>query len=32
MSARVVDLGDGYDSNMFLTEFGSEKFIERLRS
>jgi DNA primase len=32
MSARVVDLGDGYDSNTFITEFGPDKFIERLRS
>jgi DNA primase len=32
MSARVVDLGDGYDSNTFITEFGADKFIERLRS
>lgn len=30
MFARVVDLGDGYDSNQFITEFGAEKFIERL--
>ena len=30
MVARVVDLGDGYDSNSFLNHFGTEKFLERL--
>jgi DNA primase len=32
MSARVVDLGDGYDSNKFITEYGADKFVERLRN
>lgn len=32
MNARVVDLGDGHDSNSFLIEFGTEKFLERLNS
>lgn len=32
MVARVVDLGDGYDSNKFLTEFGAEKLTERIRN
>lgn len=32
MSARVVDLGDGYDANSFIHEQGVAPFLERLLS
>lgn len=30
MNARVVDLGDGYDSNSFIAEQGAPAFLERV--
>lgn len=30
MNARVVDLGDGEDSNSFILKFGEAKFLERI--